>query len=74
MFKKRLCADPHANGEWTSLANGCPDIWELEGGDVAVIGLRKTAVLKSMLPPEASCGPDEEIVVVPSRLFRSVEF
>jgi len=73
MFKKRLCSDPHEGGKMTGGANGCPDIWELENGDVAVIGLRKTALLKQHLPLTAGCGPDEEIVVVPGSLFRTVK-
>jgi hypothetical protein len=67
MFKKRIGPDPHANGECTSSANGCPDIWELENGDFAVIGVKKTSELIGMLPETAGCGPDEEIVVIPRK-------
>lgn len=74
MFKRRLCDNPHADGAMTSGANGCPDVWELDNGDVAVIGLRKTSLLSSKLPSDAGCGPDEEIVVVPGDLFRSIRF
>nr|VFJ96494.1 MAG: hypothetical protein BECKH772B_GA0070898_1009216 [Candidatus Kentron sp. H]VFK02428.1 MAG: hypothetical protein BECKH772C_GA0070978_1009016 [Candidatus Kentron sp. H]VFK04036.1 MAG: hypothetical protein BECKH772A_GA0070896_103751 [Candidatus Kentron sp. H] len=69
MFKKRLGPDPHANGDMTPGIKGCPDIWELEDGTIAVIGKRVTANLQSMLPPTASCGPDEEIVVLPRGLL-----
>lgn len=71
MFKKRLCADPHADGQHTSGVRQCPDIWELNNGDVAVIGIRKTAALKPLLPESAGCGPDEEIVVLPKSLFET---
>ncbi len=67
MFKKRIGPDPHADGGGTSSANGCPDIWELENGDFAVIGIKKTLEFVNKLPPTASCGPDEEIVVIPRK-------
>lgn len=67
MFKRRLGLDPHVNGEATSGANGCPDIWELEDGSFMVIGARKTSEFASLLPSSASCGHDEEIVVIPRK-------
>lgn len=66
MFKKRLGPDPHKNGARTSSCQGCPDIWELEDGDFAVIGLDIMA-LAEQLPPSASCGPDERIVKLPRK-------
>jgi hypothetical protein len=69
MFKKRIGEDPHANGRMTSGGNGCPDIWELLDGNFAIIGARKTSELKSLLPESASCGDDEEIVVIPRNLL-----
>jgi hypothetical protein len=67
MFKKRIGPDPHADGECTTSLNGCPDIWELENGDFAVIGVRRTSELMSLLPETAGCGSDEEIVVIPRK-------
>lgn len=69
-FKKRCGVDPHTLPEvieqgGSLAANGCPDVWELSNGDFAVIGIRKTNELKSLLPESAGCGPDEEIVLVP---------
>ena len=52
----------------TPAARGCPDLWELDSGDVAIIGLDHTASLVSQLD-SASCGPDEQIVVVPRCIF-----
>ncbi len=69
MFARRLGPDPHIDGENTSSANGCPDIWELEDGSFAVIGVRKTNDLAGILPATASCGTDEEIVVIPRHLL-----
>jgi len=68
MFKRRLGPDAHLEGP-TTAANGCPDIWELDSGDIAVIGIRKTSLLKANLPVNAGCGIDEEIVVIPRSLI-----
>jgi hypothetical protein len=69
VFKCRLGPDPHGGGGSTAAMNGCPDIWELENGDFAVIGIRKTEKYSAFLPETASCGPDEEIVVIPRSLL-----
>ncbi len=68
MFKKRVGPDPHANGGETPGTPGCPDIWELENGDFAIIGKNATSALKSLLPKSASCGAEEDIVIVPRRI------
>jgi len=66
-FLRRLGLDPHANGAQTVALNGCPDVWELEDGDFAVIGIDMTATALPLLPPTAGCGPDERIVRVPRK-------
>ena len=66
MFLKRLGPDPHANGAQTYACQGCPDVWELEGGDFAIIGSDITA-MAGKLPPTANCGPDERIVRIPRK-------
>lgn len=67
MFAKRLGPDPHANGATTAALEGCPDIWQLDNGDFAVIGVDITANAKGKLPPSAGCGPDERIVWIPRK-------
>ena len=67
MFLRRLGPDPHTNGAQTSGLRGCPDIFELESGDFAIIGKNITTEAVSQLPPSASCGPDERIVVIPRK-------
>lgn len=67
MFLRRLGPDPHANGEQTSALANCPDIWELESGDIAVIGIDMTDQARGQLPPTASCGPDERIIWIPRK-------
>ena len=68
-FFRRIGPDPHENGAQTVGCRGCPDIWELEGGDVAVIGIDITDVASPALPPTAGCGPDERIVRLPRNLL-----
>ena len=67
MFIRRLGPDPHEAGMQTPALRGCPDIWELENGDVAVIGRDITAEAIGQLPAGANCGPDERIVLIPRR-------
>jgi len=69
MFKRRIGPDPHAHGQETPGACGCPDIWELDDGNFAVIGLDQTEYLHPSLPLGASCGSDERIVVLPRGLL-----
>ena len=64
-FKKRIGLDPHAGGAKSAGGEGCPDIWELENGDFAIIGIDMTDEAKCKLPPTAGCGRDERIVRLP---------
>jgi hypothetical protein len=68
-FNRRLGPDPHANGAQTIALQGCPEVWELESGDFAVIGIDITAAAKPKLPPTAGCGPDERVVLIPRNLL-----
>jgi hypothetical protein len=65
-FLRRLGPDPHANCVG---CDDCPDIWELESGDFAVIGVDITATAKTKLPPTAGCGPDERVILLPRNLL-----
>lgn len=69
LFTRRLGSDPHANGLRSAGLNGCPDLWELGDGDIAVIGIDITDVCANRLPPTAGCGPDERIVRVPRNVM-----
>ena len=68
-FVRRLGPDPHANGTKTVALNNCPDMFELESGDFAIIGIDITDAAQTKLPPSASCGPDERIVFIPRNLL-----
>lgn len=45
--------------------NTCPDIWELENGDVAVIGRDLTPEYAKRLPDGVNVGANERLVVLP---------
>jgi hypothetical protein len=63
-FKRRIGLHPHVGETNSSGRVGCPDIWELDNGKFAIIGVDKTMDLKPLLPEDASCGSDERIVVI----------
>lgn len=67
MIKRRLGPPPHINGERTPCLNGCPDIFELDTGDFAIIGRDITAETIPALPADAGCGPDERIIWLPRK-------
>jgi hypothetical protein len=69
MFVQRLGPDPHANGAQSVGCDGCPDIWELDNGDFAIIGTDITDAARMNLPPTAGCGPDERVVRLPRNLL-----
>ena len=69
MIRRRLGPPPHANGAQTPCLQGCPDIFELESGDFALIGRNVTAELAKHLPADAGCGPDESIIWVPRKML-----
>lgn len=68
-FLRRLGPDPHENGAKTPALDGCPDLWELADGDIAVIGIDITEECKGRLPATAGCGADERIVRVPRKIM-----
>ena len=67
MIKRRLGPEPHAGGFKTVCLRGCPDMFELDSGDFAIIGRNITGETMPHLPADAGCGPDECIVWVPRR-------
>jgi len=67
MFKRKLGPDVHSEGVQTRALLGCPDVFELDTGDFAIIGIDITEKAKSHLPPNSTCGPDERVVLVPRK-------
>jgi hypothetical protein len=64
---RRLGPDPHANSAETPSLQGCPDLFETENGDFIIVGRDVTADFRPQLPPDATCGPDERIVIIPRK-------
>ena len=67
---RRWGASPAELGA-TGGRDGCPDIWELDNGDVAVIGRDLTGVYRDHLPEGAAIAADERLVVIPRRTIMS---
>jgi hypothetical protein len=67
MILRRLGPDPHAGGAQTAALSGCPDIFELENGDFAIVGRDVTSEVIRDLPPGATCGADERIIAIPRK-------
>ncbi|HEV2781671.1 MAG TPA: hypothetical protein VGX25_19985 [Actinophytocola sp.] len=65
-FARRLGKHPTELDEPTTDGkDGCPDIWELSNGDVAVIGRDLTEVYAGRLPEGVTVVHDERLVVIP---------
>ncbi|WP_340151452.1 hypothetical protein [uncultured Sneathiella sp.] len=67
MIKRSLGKGPRDS---SGLAK-CPEVLELENGDFAFIGIRATSTLKPYFSEGISCGPDEEVVVLPREVIIS---
>ncbi|MBB1254585.1 hypothetical protein H3146_14620 [Streptomyces sp. OF3] len=67
-FKRRLGKSPQELGNTTGTPD-CPDIWELDNGDIAVIGRDLTRSLGTDLPAGVSIGADERLVVIPRNML-----
>ncbi|GAA4240587.1 hypothetical protein GCM10022254_65850 [Actinomadura meridiana] len=63
-FLRRLGKSSKELGN-TNGRDGCPDIWELDNGDVAVIGQDLTDSYRSRLPEGVVVAARERIVIVP---------
>lgn len=61
---RRLGRSPQELGT-TNGVRGCPDLWELDNGDIAVIGRDLTGHYAGQLPAGAAVDEDERIVVIP---------
>ncbi len=63
-LRRRLGKPPAELGA-SSDTTTCPDIWELDNGDVAVIGRDLTSAYLTRLPTDMSVGAGERLVVIP---------
>ncbi|GAB2612052.1 hypothetical protein GCM10027168_51050 [Streptomyces capparidis] len=71
-FVRRLGAPPGELGT-SAGRDECPDIWELDNGDVAVIGRDLTDAYRARLPEGVAIAADERLVVIPGRTLRSAK-
>jgi hypothetical protein len=51
----------------------CPEIWELDNGDIAIIGRDATESYCSRLPAGVSIGPGERLVIISGRLLSAAK-
>ncbi|MDT0342789.1 hypothetical protein [Streptomyces litchfieldiae] len=51
----------------------CPDIWQLDNGDIAVIGRDLTAAYGPRLPAGVTLAPDERLVVIPGNMLSAAK-
>jgi len=68
MFVRRLGPDSVNTALACRSTFACPDIWEMDDGDFAVIGADITEHA-GKLPPTAGCAPHERMVRIPRRLL-----
>jgi hypothetical protein len=63
-FLRRIGKSAHELGTTGGDAS-CPEMWELDNGDVAVIGTDLTASYAGRLPAGVSVDPGERLVIIP---------
>jgi hypothetical protein len=51
----------------------CPDIWQLDNGDIAVIGRDLTEHYGSRLPQGVTLGADERLVIIPGNMLSAAK-
>lgn len=71
-FRRRFGKSAHELKVTTGNAS-CPDIWELDNGDIAVIGSNLTEAYAGRLPPGVSIDPGEGLVVIPRVMLVSAK-
>jgi len=67
-FQRRLGKTAAELGE-SRTNNDCPDIWELDSGDIAIVGRDVTAAFADRLPADLRIGDDERLVVIPRSMI-----
>jgi hypothetical protein len=63
-FRRRLGRSAQELG-LSSSSSSCPDIWELDNGDFAIVGRDVTAAYSGRLPEGVSLAAGERLVVLP---------
>ena len=68
-FSRRLGKSAAELGGITGGRDACPDIWELDNGDIAVIGRDVTDAYRTRLPEDVRIAADERLVIIPRRML-----
>lgn len=63
-FRRRLGKSAHELG-FTGGNASCPELWELDNGDIAVIGTELTVAYRDRLPAGVSIDRHESLIVIP---------
>ncbi|GII93119.1 hypothetical protein [Sinosporangium siamense] len=71
-FKRRL-GKSALELDQTNDGPTCPDIWELDNGDIAIIGRDLTTNYTSRLPAGVKVGLDERLVVIPGVMLKAAK-
>jgi hypothetical protein len=67
-FVRRLGKSAAELGE-SDNRTGCPDIWELSNGDIALVGRDVTTAFAGRLPADVKVATDERVVVIPRSMI-----
>lgn len=67
-FVRRLGKSASELGQ-TDDRDGCPDIWELSNGDIALVGRDVTTSFAGRLPTDVKVAKDERVVVIPRSMI-----
>jgi hypothetical protein len=67
-FRRRIGKSAHELGTTSGNAS-CPDIWELDNGDIAVIGTHLRDTYRDRLPAGVTIDEHESLVVIPRSML-----
>ncbi|WP_329386807.1 hypothetical protein [Streptomyces sp. NBC_01716] len=72
LFERRLGKTAQELGN-SQDKEDCPDIWQLDNGDIAIIGRDLTADYSANLPSGVSLAADERLVVIPGNMLSAAK-
>ena len=71
-FRRRLGRKAAELGD-SRTNNDCPDIWQLDNGDIAIVGRDVTAAFADRLPDDVRVGADERLIVIPGNMLSAAK-
>ncbi|MEC3995498.1 hypothetical protein VSR01_18980 [Actinacidiphila sp. DG2A-62] len=72
LFVKRLGKSAAELGN-SEEEDDCPDIWQLDNGDIAVIGRDLTEHYGSRLPQGVTLRADERLIIIPGNMLSAAK-